>query len=161
MIQDAPCLHLVRVEDASAAELDDVMSIMIASFDPRYGEAWTRIQCAGILPMTGVGLKIARTADHAPAGFCLFRTIAGEAELLLLAVQPEQRRQGVGRRLLDEFVRAARASGASQLHLEVRANNPAIDMYRAAGFAPVGRRSNYYNGDDGARFDAITLARSI
>ena len=46
-------------------------------------------------------------------------------------------------------------------HLEVRAGNPAIGMYRNAGFSPVGRRRNYYRAPDGRRFDAVTLALQL
>ena len=34
-------------------------------------------------------------------------------------------------------------------------------MYRGLGFEPVGRRPNYYQGQDGARHDAITFARNV
>jgi ribosomal-protein-alanine N-acetyltransferase len=64
----------------------------------------------------------------------------------------------VGRLLLDEFVERARRAGATRVHLEVRDGNPAVEMYRQAGFEPAGRRPKYYRGDDGHQFDAITLA---
>ena len=50
---------------------------------------------------------------------------------------------------------------ARPVHLEVRDGNPAVAMYRAAGFAPVGRRRNYYQGSDGRRHDALTFARDL
>ena len=39
--------------------------------------------------------------------------------------------------------------------------NPAVAMYRAAGFTAVGRRRNYYHAADGRRFDALTFAREV
>ena len=79
---------------------------MEAAFGDRYGEAWTRSQCAGILPMAGVSLMLARDPDSgAPIGFSLFRSVADQAELLLLAVLPSHRRRGIGRSLLDHFHR--------------------------------------------------------
>ncbi len=161
MIGCDPAPQLLRVDDAGIAEMDDVMAIMTIAFDPRFGEAWTRPQCAGILPMSGVTMKLARTADGASLGFSLFRTVGDEAELLLLAVNPDFRRRGVGRTLLEDFVQSVGAQGVTQVHLEVRENNPAIQMYRGAGFNAVGRRQNYYSGNDGTRFDALTFARSI
>lgn len=154
-----PSAATIRLAPGNSADLAAVMTIMEAAFEPRFGEAWTRSQCAGILPMTGVCLMLAHDAGEArPVGFSLFRSIAGEAELLLLAVAPEHRRRGVGRLLLDQFVEAARASGAARVHLEVRDSNPAVRMYRTAGFKLAGRRPNYYRGDAGRQFDAITLA---
>jgi ribosomal-protein-alanine N-acetyltransferase len=147
---------LVRLRPGRVDDLDDVMRIMTAAFQPCFGEAWTRSQCAGILPMHGVGLTIAEGVRGA-AGFSLARCIADEAELLLIAVDPASQRSGVGQFLLDDFIETAREAGASRLHLEVRDGNPAMVMYRAAGFEVAGRRRNYYRGGDGRTYDAITL----
>jgi ribosomal-protein-alanine N-acetyltransferase len=94
-------------------------------------------------------------------GFSLFRTVAEESELLLLAVRPSHHRRGVGSRLLDDFLERARKDGVARVHLEVRDGNPAVAMYRSAGFSPVGRRRNYYHAANGKRFDAITLAYQL
>jgi ribosomal-protein-alanine N-acetyltransferase len=148
-----------RVLAGTFDDLDSVMAIMEAAFGTRFGEAWTRSQCAGILPMTGVSLMLARDSEDGPAvGFSLFRSVAGESELLLLAVAPDHRRRGIGRGLLQNFLQHARADGATRVHLEVRDGNPAVEMYRSAGFAPVGRRRNYYHTTDGRQFDALTFA---
>jgi len=150
----------VTIARGTAADLDCVMAIMESAFDERFGEAWTRSQCAGILPMPGVRLAVARLG-RLVAGFALYRTIADEAELLLLAVDPSLRRQGIGRTLLDHFLESARAAGASLVHLEVREGNPAVAMYRKAGFGLAGRRANYYHGRFGGDFDALTLSRKL
>ena len=146
----------VRLRPGNAADLDEVMRIMRAAFQPCFGEAWTRSQCAGILPMAGVSLTIAED-DDAAVGFSLVRCVVDEAELLLIAVEPRRQQGGVGQSLLDEFIAAARARGAVRLHLEVRDGNPAVGLYRAAGFVPAGRRRNYYRGPDGDTYDAVTL----
>jgi ribosomal-protein-alanine N-acetyltransferase len=152
----------VRLEAGASGDLDDVMQIMTAAFGDRYGEAWTRSQCAGILPMAGVSLTLARDArTDAAVGFSLIRTVADESELLLLAVQPNRHREGIGRRLLDDFVERARSNGVARVHLEVRDGNPAVAMYRAAGFESAGRRVNYYHGTSGIRLDALTFARNL
>lgn len=137
-------------------DLDQVMRIMQSAFQPCFGEAWTRSQCAGIMPMTGVSLTIAEQ-DGQPVGFSLVRAVADEAELLLLAVEPARQGAGIGHMLLDHFIAAARARGAARLHLEVRDGNPAIGLYRASGFVPAGRRRNYYRGPNRETYDAVTL----
>lgn len=147
----------MRIELGSSDSIDEVMAVMDQAFGKRFGEAWTRSQLAGILPMGGVSLSIAREADET-IGFSLVRSVADEAELLLIAVPPRHHRRGIGRRLLDDFLERARNEGIARVHLEVRDGNPAVGMYQSAGFSPVGRRRNYYHGDDGKRFDAITLA---
>lgn len=150
----------VTVADGGLADLDSVMSVMNDSFDPCFGEAWTAPQCAGLLPMPGVWLTLARAGD-AVIGFAMGRIVAGEAELLLLAVGGRQQHRGVGRRLLQAFVERASAQGARRLHLEVREGNHAVNLYRRAGFTEVGRRKNYYSGRDGQIYDALTLARAV
>jgi [ribosomal protein S18]-alanine N-acetyltransferase len=146
----------VQLRAGGFDDLDDVMRIMNSAFDRRFGEAWTRSQCSGILPMYGVTMTLAET-DRGIAGFSLVRAVADEAELLLLAVDPEEQRHGIGQLLLDEYVASASERGAIRLHLEVRDGNPAVGLYQAAGFTPAGRRRNYYHGPDGEAYDAITL----
>jgi ribosomal-protein-alanine N-acetyltransferase len=146
------------IEEGGAADLDAVMRVMERSFDPAYGEAWTGPQCAGLLPMSGVWLSLAREADSV-IGFALARIVGDEAELLLLAVDRSSQRKGVGQLLLDRFAAVARSKGAEQLHLEVREGNHAVSLYRRNGYREVGRRRNYYSGRDGQLFDALTLAK--
>lgn len=94
----------------------------------------------------------------APGGFLLGRVIAGEAELLTVAVAPESRRRGTGRALLQGFAEAARARAADTAFLEVAEDNaPARALYRAAGWAEAGRRRGYYHAPDGRAVDALIL----
>ena len=149
----------VRIEPGGADRIDSVMKVMKGAFGDRFGEAWTRSQLSGILPMGGVFLTLAidRGSD-ALVGFSLVSTVADESELLLIAVSPSDQRRGVGGLLLDDFLERARGDGVRRVHLEVRDGNRAIGMYRTAGFSQVGRRRNYYQAADGNRYDAITLA---
>jgi ribosomal-protein-alanine N-acetyltransferase len=152
----------VRLRSGDSTDLDAVMEVMDAAFGDRFGEAWTRSQCAGILPMNGVSLVVAgdcRTGET--IGFSLSRSVADESELLLLGVLPSRHREGVGGRLLEDFIDRARSRGATRVHLEVRDGNPAVCMYHRLGFQAVGRRRNYYHAPDGKRFDALTLAQDL
>jgi ribosomal-protein-alanine N-acetyltransferase len=147
----------IRLVEGNSDDLDSVMEVMSAAFPVRYGEAWTRSQCAGILPMTGVRLVLACDGKKASVGFSLYRTVAGDSELLLLAVDPKVQREGIGRKLLAHFIDDAKANGAERIHLEVRDGNAAIRLYETAGFTEVDRRRNYYRGKAGAQFDALTF----
>lgn len=148
----------IALSEGGISDLDAVMTIMDDSFDPRFGEAWTAAQCAGLLPMPGVWLSLARDSSGM-IGFALSRAIAGEAELLLLAVRRRSQRRGVGKMLLDRFMAHARKRGAERLHLEVREGNRAVKLYERSGFVLVGRRRDYYSAPDGQCFDALTLAK--
>jgi len=162
MIESRDSIASPRVEAGTSDDLDSVMEVMEAAFGTRFGEAWTRSQCAGILPMAGVSLMLTRDGNGgAPVGFSLFRSVMDESELLLLAVAPDHRRRGIGRGLLHQFLEQARTDGATRVHLEVRDGNPAIEMYRSSGFRPIGRRRNYYHTSDGRQFDALTFALDL
>lgn len=151
----------VQLALGDSADLDAVMEIMAAAFDPRFGEGWTRSQCAGILPLSGVQLMLARDERGAVHGFSLLRTVADETELLLLAVAPGAQRRGFGTALLDHFIDHGRAGGVRRLHLEVRDGNPAVAMYQGFGFKAEGRRRKYYSGQDGSQHDALTMTREL
>ena len=154
-----PPRFAARLRPGGSADLDSVMAVMDGAFPPALGEAWTRSQCAGILPLAGVSLQLAEDEDGRPLGFALDRRVADEAELLLIAVSPAERRRGVGECLIRDFVTRSLGAGASRLHLEVRDGNPAEALYHRLGFQTVGRRRDYYRGSDGVRADALTLVR--
>lgn len=144
----------------SARDIDLVERLMEGAFDPRFGEAWTRGQCLGVLAMPGVRLTLA-FVDDAPAGFAMVRQVVDEVELLLVAVDPAQRRRGTGQALLRAVVADALGSGVARVHLEVRAGNEAVRLYTAAGFAKVGERRGYYRGRGGQVHDAHTYALDL
>lgn len=90
--------------------------------------------------------------DGIVAGFGGMWLIVGEAHVNNLAVHPDYRRRGYGRRIMKEMMRVAyRDAENPQMTLEARVTNaPAIDLYMSMGFEVAGRRKNYYedNGDD-------------
>jgi ribosomal-protein-alanine N-acetyltransferase len=96
------------------------------------------------------------------AGFLLGRAVAGEAELLTIAVAPEARRLGLGRKLVGRFIYQARLRGAEGAFLEVAEDNaPARGLYLASGFAEAGRRRGYYRTPEGRAIDALVLVRAL
>src|SRR3546814_19557043 len=80
-------LTQVTLRRGGIDDLALVEPIMQAAFDPRYGEAWTRSQCAGVMAMPGVALTIADLDDRV-AGVAITRTLHEEAEQQLDWVQP-------------------------------------------------------------------------
>lgn len=147
-------------------DLDRIMAVMEAAFDPAYGEAWTRRQVEDALMMSGTHYLLAGASGQAPpeghpaAGFALSRGAADEEELLLIAVHPDHRGRGIGSRLLERFIAQARGRGAVRLFLEMREGNSAEALYRRFQFIPVGRRRHYYRRGSGPPLDAITFAFS-
>ncbi|MBV9812081.1 MAG: GNAT family N-acetyltransferase [Acetobacteraceae bacterium] len=116
-------------------------------------EAWSATSFAAFLAQPGVlGLL------DGVAGFALARHVAGEAEVLMLAVLPAQRRRGRARALLRATHDALCKVGAAALFLEVHAgNDAALRLYETSGYRPVGRRTRYY--PDGG--DAVVMRRDL
>lgn len=92
--------------------------------------------------------------------FAVARLLLDEAELLLIAVTPAERRQGVAALLWIELSQRLRALGAKLVHLEVRSGNEiAQRFYASRGFVPTGLRRNYYpsGAHGGHREDALLM----
>lgn len=118
---------------------------------------WTEAEIARLLADPLVFLLV-----EGDAGFLMGRAVAGEAELLTLAVAPEARRRGLGRKLVSRFLYQARLRGAESAFLEVSEENAAARaLYARAGFAEVGRRRGYYRDPHGRAVDAVVLRRLL
>jgi ribosomal-protein-alanine N-acetyltransferase len=117
---------------------------------------WSAEEIAALAGAAGAVLALAGT-EAQPEGFALGRAVAGEAELLTIAVRPEARRRGHGAALLRAVERDAAARGAATLFLEVSERNAAAcALYRRFGYVARGRRPLYY-GDA----DALLLSKDL
>jgi [ribosomal protein S18]-alanine N-acetyltransferase len=96
-----------------------------------------------------------------PQALLLVRVVAGEAEILTLAVHPDRRRQGVAQRLVAAFHRQV-AQDADAAFLEVAADNAAARaLYDGMGYRLVGNRRGYYRSANAAPVDALVLRRDL
>jgi ribosomal-protein-alanine N-acetyltransferase len=150
----------LTLREGNEGDIGELMDVMEHAFDPLFGEAWNAGQCLGIMSLPDVWLSFAEAGERI-VGFALSRLLMDEAELLLLAVEPDMRGHGVGRALIERTVEIAVGKGAHRLLLEVRDGNQALDLYQGSGFSEIGRRRDYYRGSDGTTRDALTLARPI
>ena len=92
-------------------------------------------------------------------GYAGMHCAAGECYVDNVAVFPEARRQGVGRKLMEALLQAAAARGGEFLSLEVRPSNlEALALYRGLGFREVGRRRRFY--DDPVE-DGLLLTKDL
>jgi ribosomal-protein-alanine acetyltransferase len=97
-------------------------------------------------------------------GFAVGHVLVDDAELLLIAVQPDHQRSGCATVLLNALVERLQSINRTPLHLEVRAgNHAAIAFYEARGFVRSGLRKNYYpNGVLGnQREDALLMQKAL
>jgi ribosomal-protein-alanine N-acetyltransferase len=93
------------------------------------------------------------------AGYVSIYHTPDEVEILNIAVLPDFRRQGLGRRLLGIALDTAGRMGLRRAVLDVReGNTAALRLYAGFGFTAAGRRRRYY-ADTGE--DALVLARPL
>lgn len=125
-----------RPQDAAAC-----IAIERASFgDPWSDESFTRL-----VTVQREHIRVAELGA-AVVGYWIGSRIDDEAELANLAVDPTQRRAGVGGRLLDHFLKHVGAHERTTVFLEVRASNVgAQELYMGRGFEPIHRRKGYYS----------------
>ncbi|RJE80548.1 GNAT family N-acetyltransferase [Paracoccus sp. JM45] len=113
---------------------------------------WSASEFASLIMTKGVFLL------EENGGFLLGRAIAGEAELLTIAVDPERQRGGIGRHLVARFSSTARDMDATDAFLEVASDNHAAKaLYLATGWLEAGVRRGYY----GPRTDAIVMRLTL
>ena len=95
-------------------------------------------------------------ANQQPQGFSICQQIADELTLHNIAVTPSAQGSGYGKRLLEDVLNYARQQSL-MVFLEVRQSNAvAIGLYQSLNFAVVGRRPNYYPGEN-QREDALVM----
>lgn len=146
----------MTVEVADASDAGVLAEIHASAFD----RPWSAAEIAALLDSPGT-LALQLSEDR--KGFVMVRALAGEAEILTLAVATEARRQGQARALMRAAVVQALARQALTLFLEVAADNaPALGLYCGLGFETVGRRKGYYDRGDGSpRIDALVMRLSL
>jgi len=100
-------------------------------------------------------------AFTAEGGFALARTVAGETELLTLAVHPCFQRRGIAHGLMQSWLTDA-ALIAEHAFLEVATDNhTAIALYVRHGFARNAVRKAYYARPGSAPCDAVVMTRAL
>jgi len=111
--------------ESMLSELESEYTYYLFAFDPQHPESLAGY--AGLF---------------APEG-------APDAEVQTIAVEPDARRHGLGRLLMQRLITEADARGAAQVFLEVRADNPAArTLYDSLGFEQIAVRKNYYQPDN-------------
>jgi len=125
------------------ATLDDLPAI--AALDAEcFGNPWSCDVYGQELARPFARLRLLEHAGVVVGLSCAW-IVADEAHLLRIATLAHARRAGVGRVLLRAVLDEATAAGCLHVLLEVAAGNvPAVALYEAFGFRPIGRRKGYY-----------------
>ena len=84
--------------------------------------------------------------------------VCDNGDITNIAVHPDYRREGIGKKILDVMTDICKEKQISSITLEVRDGNlPAYNLYRKEGFVVNGRRKKYYKGID----DAILMIKEL
>ncbi len=145
----------VAIRSAEKADLPRVLEVENASFPL----PWSPSSFRSLLELDRVFFLVAEL-DGQVVGHGVLWWVGEEGELANIAVDPEVRRAGVARRLLEELVDRARRAEVEHVFLEVRvSNDAATKLYRSLGFREVGQRRNYYQRpQEDARILRLDLA---
>ena len=138
---------------ATGGDLADSMALERACFP---SDAWSEAMMAAELA-SAHGHYVVDVEAGRLVGYGGVRAVRGatDADIQTIAISPVARGRGRGRALLAALLTAARERGASEVFLEVRADNPvATALYASEGFAEIGRRPRYYQPDD---VDAVVM----
>lgn len=149
----------ISVEPLAVADSPSIHRLHAGAFH----HGWSSDDFRALIAQDTVFGFIARPEGrpHEACGFVLARLVAGEAEILTIAVARDAQRQGVGRALMDAVLRHLHQERAEALFLEVDETNAAARaLYRRLGFAKAGERPAYYETPDG-RSSALILRRDF
>ena len=121
---------------------DDLPAIF--AIEKQSPSPWTLDQLEGELFGTHTPQLACRRRDNNRlTGFIMGRTVSDEAEILQIATNPADRRQGAAYCLISEFLKQIQEKGIRKCHLELRSNNtPARLLYEKFAFLMTGLRNN-------------------
>jgi [ribosomal protein S18]-alanine N-acetyltransferase len=155
----APAAPAGPTTTVRAAGIDDLPALAELE-EAAFADPWSATGLAAELGHPAALILVAVDGRGEVCGYAAFRRQVGEAELLRVAVHPGRRRRGIARQLVVAGLTRLGVQETTLCHLEVRpGNEAAAALYRALGFAVVGRRRAYYADGEDALLLSLPLPR--
>ena len=145
-----------RLRPATETDLDAIWAIEQAVFGE---EAWSRDLMREELTADYRVYLALLDPEERLVGYGGLLAVGTEGDIQTIALAPEARGAGHGRRLLNALLEAAADRGLRQVFLEVRADNlRARSLYESVGFEEIGVRPQYYQPDG---VDAVVMRLQV
>lgn len=140
----------IKIRPMRLNDLEQVHLIDSASFSTPWPERAFRFELQQNPTSFLFVAEIFQPDGHSTlAGAIVVWMIVDEAHIATIAVHPNLRERGVGKKLLISALKKAVHKGATTATLEVRAHNLiAQSFYKRFKFIVVGRRPRYYRDND-------------
>lgn len=147
--------NLARVRVLQLSDLPRIMPLENAAYDFPWSESIFR-DCFSAA-YTGLAIEI----DGAFLGYGVLSVAAGEAHIMNVVIDSNQRSRGLGKKLVKRLIDQARWHRVESIFLEVRVSNSvARCLYADLGFQEIGVRKAYYPGRK-SREDAVVMSLQL
>ena len=131
-------IEIIPMETEHAAKIAALEKIC-------FSDPWSEKEIACEVENPAARFFVAMCGDEI-AGYAGMMYAADFAGVCNIAVVPEYRRKGIGRKLMNALIATCRELNVAVVSLEVRASNTAAqELYRSLGFESVGVRKGFYS----------------
>ncbi|MCF6322033.1 MAG: GNAT family N-acetyltransferase [Rhizobiaceae bacterium] len=155
-----------HISEARNEDYPKLADIHARGFD----HGWSEDDIATTLAGKGVNCLTANIPGEGatgPKGFMIMRTLAGQSEVLTIAIDPGFRKRGMARALMEQAIRQLHKERIGQFFLEVSEYNlAALKLYQSLKFKQVSQRKSYYSSatppeDEGEQSKANALVMQL
>lgn len=144
--------RLPVLREASEDDLDAIWGLETTVFG---AEAWTLGMMREELTADHRHYLVLTNEEDQLIGYGGLLAIGPDGDIQTIAIAPQERGAGYGRRILNALIDEAEQRTVRNVFLEVRADNPrALSLYASIGFAEIGVRPRYYQPGD---VDAVVM----
>ncbi len=134
------------IEKMTLTDFENIKDILQSDFD----EFWNANILKSELENENSKYIVAKENDHI-VGFAGIIITPIDVEITNIVTKKSNRKNGIGKRLLDKLIQMAKKINSKTISLEVNEKNDiAIHLYESYGFEKIGLRKKYYNGEDNA-----------
>lgn len=123
-----------------------------------FSEPWSTLSFQQSLYDSGCLFLVAEEGKEF-LGYAIGWIVVDELHIGNLAVHPQKRGEGIGKRLLAALISQGMEKGCKMVTLELRESNQvAFNLYTEEGFKPVGIMRDYYRHP---KEDAIVMMKEL